>query len=102
MNRHRSIANSPERAPPWLAAADGPERVRRIEVAVDGLYFEHSEVGLANQLRGSSGIRDIVVDPRAGTVSITFDENALSGRAVRRLINECGYEVRGDDSASAR
>ena len=100
MNRHRSIANPPERAPPWLTAADGPERVRRIVVAVDGLYFEHSEVGLANQLRGSTGIRDIVVDSRAGTVAITFDENVLSDRAVRRLINECGYALGGDDRAS--
>lgn len=102
MNRPRSIANSTEHPPHWLAAPPGPERVRRIVVAVDGLYFEHSEVGLANQLRGSTGIRDIVVDSRAGTVSITFDENVLSDRAVRRLINECGYELADDDPASAQ
>ena len=101
MNRHHSIGNAAAH-PPWVAAARRPERVRRIEVAVDGLYFEHSEVGLANQLWGSTGIRDIVVNPRAGTVSIMFDENVLSDQAVRRLINECGYALRGDDPASER
>ena len=99
MNRPRSIANSTEHRPHWLAALPGPDRVRRIVVDIDGLYFEHSQVGLANQLRGSTGIRDIVVDPRAGTVSIMFDENVLSDRAVRRLISECGYELADDDHA---
>lgn len=99
MNRHHSIGNSAEH-PPWVAAACRPERVRRIEVAVDGLYFEHSEVGLANQLWGSTGIRDIVVNPRAGRVSITFDENVLSERGARRLITECGYALGADDRAS--
>ena len=99
MNRYRSLADSLQRPLPWLAAR-GPDQIRRIEVAVDGLYFEHSEVGLANQLRGSTGIRDIVVDPRGGKVSITFDENVLSDGKVRHLITECGYALGGDDRAS--
>ena len=82
-------------------APRAPVEPRRVTVPVYGLYYEHSNVGLARQLRGTAGIIDVVVDPQAGTATITFDGNLLTVRAVEYLINECGYELGSRDAADA-
>jgi hypothetical protein len=78
-------------------ASRAPAHARCVTFAVGGLYYEHCEIGLAYQLHGSRGIIDVVVDSRAGTASITFDEQQMTEKAVEHLISECGYELDGRD-----
>lgn len=87
---------------PRSAPAPVPAQVRRVTVAVNGLHYEHSPVGLAHQLHGNPGIVDVAVDTRAGTALITFDETRLSEDAVIHLVSECGYELGRRDIASAK
>ncbi len=84
------------------AAPPVPGHMRRVTLAINGLYYEHSPIGLAYQLQGSTGIVDVFVDSRRGTASITFDESRLSEKAVEHLVSECGYELgRGEAGAEA-
>ena len=96
--RLASVRNS-EFAAAHSTASRAPDHVRRVTLAVRGLYYEHCEIGLAYQLHGSAGIVDVVVDSRAGTAAITFDARRLSEKAVGRLVSECGYEVAGRAAA---
>lgn len=83
----------------YAAPLDAPARLRRITIAVKGLYYEGSPIGLAHQLLANPGIVDVAVDTRAGIASITFDETPLSEDAVIHLISECGYELGQRDVA---
>ena len=88
---------SPERGSGYSAMRSSASRVpvqaRCVTLAINGLYYEHCEIGLAYQLHGSTGVVDVVVDPRAGTATITFDECRLSEKRVEQLVSECGYEL---------
>ena len=93
MDTRLGSARDSECAATRSTASREPARTRRVTLAVNGLYYEHSRIGLAYQLHGSAGVLDVVVDSRAGTASITFDEHKLSEKAVEHLISECGYEL---------
>ena len=98
--RLASVRNS-EFAAAHSTASRAPDHVRRVTLAVRGLYYEHCEIGLAYQLHGSAGIVDVVVDSRAGTAAISFDERRLSEKAVERLVSECAHEIVGRATAGA-
>jgi len=68
-------------------------RLRGVTLDVRGLWFEHSDVGLAHQLGRYEGIADIVVDPRAGRATVRFDEGRLTEADVRRLVSGFGYDI---------
>ena len=95
--RHRDAYTSrPEYLEPRVQRLAVPPRAQRVTLAVAGLYFEHSEIGLANQLRGMPGIIDVGIDTRAGTASITFDPGRWREKAICRLIDACGYSLARD------
>lgn len=98
-SRYAPARAAASRAP--RMTGDAASRVRRVTVAVNGLYYENSLIGLAHQLHKCPGILDVAVDPRAGTALITFDESRLSEDAVIRLISDCGYELGRRDVAHA-
>lgn len=64
-------------------------------VAVDGIQYEQSDVGLGRQLRRCDGVVRVDVDARAGIADITYDESRISPRRLRDLIAQNGYSVAG-------
>ena len=95
--RHRDASTSrPEYLEARVERLPVPPHAHHVTLAVAGLYFEHSEIGLANQLRGMPGIIDVGIDTRAGTASITFDPRRWSEQAICRLIDACGYSLPRD------
>ena len=65
--------------------------MRREIVAVDGMQYERSEVGLGRQLRRCAGVVRVDVDARAGIADITYDESHITPRRLRELIAQSGY-----------
>jgi hypothetical protein len=63
---------------------------------VEGLVFEHSQVGLARQLTHRSGIEGVDVNSRAGTARIHYNQGRITPDDIRRLIAECGYQYLGE------
>lgn len=62
---------------------------------VEHLEYEHSVVGLRNQLQRLPGIREVMTDPRAATATVDYDSCRCGAREVARMIEECGYRCGG-------
>jgi len=65
----------------------------RERIAVDGLQYENSAVGLAHQLRHCAGIISVDVDSSAGIAEIVYKRSRLTPDALRNLIVQCGYKL---------
>lgn len=71
--------------------------MRRDIIAVDGLQYEDSPVGLARQLGRFPGVLQVDVEPESGIAEITYEEAYISSGQLHDLIEQCGYAVpRGD------
>jgi hypothetical protein len=62
-------------------------------IAVDGLQFESSAVGLARQLRRCPGIISVNVDSGLGVAEVVYEESGVSPGTLRHLIIQCGYSL---------
>lgn len=67
--------------------------MRREIVAVDGVHFERSEIGLGKQLSRCPGIVRVSVDAQAGLADILYDEARTTPTRLRELIAQYGYSV---------
>lgn len=67
--------------------------MRREIVAVDGVHFERSEIGLGKQLSRCPGIVRVSVDAQAGLADILYDESHTTPTRLRELIAQYGYSV---------
>lgn len=62
---------------------------------VEHLGYEHSVVGLRNQLQRMPGIRAVATDPDASEATVEYDVCCCGPREVARMIEECGYRCGG-------
>lgn len=69
-----------------------PSAVRTARFRVDHLHFEHTVLGLAQQLAAAPGVRRVELDARTGQVDIDFDERTTSPARLERTICDCGYD----------
>lgn len=67
---------------------------------VDHLNFEHTMLGVGSQLAQCPGVLHVDVDRRTSLVAIDYDERTVSPSRLERMICDCGYECRGDDSSA--
>jgi hypothetical protein len=65
--------------------------MKRIDIAIEQVAFEHSDLGLGVQLRRMRGVSDVKIDHELRIAHITFDDQRLSVADVRRLVDGCGY-----------
>jgi Cu2+-exporting ATPase len=65
--------------------------VKTITVPVEGLNFASCAQSIEKRLGAFSGIREAAASYVTQTVTITFDEFALSEATVRDLVRDCGF-----------
>jgi hypothetical protein len=65
--------------------------MKRIDIDIDHVVFEHSCVGLARQLADFSGVAGVDIDWNRRYASITYDDTRLSVADIRRVVDGCGY-----------
>jgi len=58
---------------------------------VAGMTCEHCRTAVAGEVGGVDGVRDVVVDLEAGTLTVRGDR--LDDAAVESAVGEAGYEV---------
>jgi len=61
---------------------------------VDGMSCEHCAKAVTNAVSGVSGVKDVSVDLKNGTVSFSLDSGKAALDAVAAAITEEGYTVR--------
>jgi Cu2+-exporting ATPase len=65
--------------------------VKTITVPVEGLNFASCAQSIEKRVGSFSGIHEVAASYVTQTVTITFDEHALSEATVRDLVRDCGF-----------
>ncbi|MCC6316603.1 MAG: hypothetical protein IT361_02840 [Gemmatimonadaceae bacterium] len=65
--------------------------MKRVDIAIEQVIFEHSPIGLRPQLSRVRGVSKVEVDPGAYVAHITYDDAQLTVDDVRSLVDGCGY-----------
>jgi Cu2+-exporting ATPase len=65
--------------------------MKTITVPVEGLNFASCAQSIEKRLSGFSGVREVGASYVTQTVTITFDERALSEATIRALVRDCGF-----------
>ena len=58
-----------------------------------GMSCNHCKMTIEKAVRGLPGITGVNADPDTKKVEIDFDEKTVTPEAIRRAIEEAGYEV---------
>jgi copper ion binding protein len=64
-----------------------------ITMNVKGMSCNHCVNAIESSLKGLNSVQNTKVDLKANTVTVTFDEAAISQNALKELIQEAGYEI---------
>jgi Cu2+-exporting ATPase len=65
--------------------------VKTITVPVEGLNFASCAQSIEKRLHGFSGVHEVAASYVTQTVTIMFDEQAMSGATIRELVRDCGF-----------
>ena len=65
--------------------------VKTITVPVEGLNFASCAQSIEKRLGTFSGVREVAASYVTQTVTIMFDEQAMSGATIRELVRDCGF-----------
>jgi Cu2+-exporting ATPase len=64
-------------------------------VEVQGLLTAECGLGVEKRLRKLPGVRDASVNPAAGSVTVDYDERAVTLEAIKAAVRDCGYGCTG-------
>ena len=62
-------------------------------LSVPGIHCDHCKMSIEKAVGDLSGVDAVAVDIEAGTVELSFDEQALGLDQIIHAIEEVGYEV---------
>ena len=62
-------------------------------LSVPGIHCDHCKMSIEKAVGGLSGVDAVAVDIKAGTVELSFNEEALGLDQIIGAIEEVGYEV---------
>ena len=65
--------------------------MKTITVPVEGLNFASCAQSIEKRLHGFSGVHEVAASYVTQTVTIMFDEQAMSGATIRELVRDCGF-----------
>lgn len=71
-------------------------------ISVPEIHCDHCKTSIEGALAGLGGVAEAAVDVGERTVSVTYDEGAVSYGALVEAIEEQGYEVPPRASAEER
>lgn len=62
-------------------------------IAVKGMSCAHCEARVNGALSALNGVKDTKASAKKASVTVKFDESAVSLDTIRHAITEAGYEV---------
>lgn len=62
-------------------------------LTVPGINCGHCKMAIEGAVKKLPGISSVLADPASKTVSLDFDESAVSPEAVKKAIEGAGYTV---------
>lgn len=66
---------------------------RQVVLRVEGIEGKGDRIDVINSLRKYSGVLDVDVSARAGTVTVNFDPNNIIEEDLRQTIEAAGYKA---------
>ena len=69
--------------------------MRTTTLEVRGLFEELDHLGVEKQLLMTPGVTAARANPASESVTVDFDEKAVSAEALRKLVADCGFHCRG-------
>lgn len=77
----------------------GNEKVETVEFKCDGMFCSGCEQTITKEVNKLDGIKEVVADSKAKYVKVTFAGNVTNKDAIRKAINDAGYDT--EDSKSS-
>jgi copper chaperone CopZ len=62
---------------------------------VKGMFGEHCERAIIDSLSHITGVSNVIVRMREGTISFSYDPKVVSLMSIKDLITDEGYDVVG-------
>jgi copper chaperone len=73
--------------------------VETVEFKCDGMFCSGCEQTITKEVNKLDGIKEVVADFKAKFVKVTFAGNVTNKDAIRKAINDAGYDT--EDSKSS-
>jgi len=64
-------------------------------IAIEGMHCHKCEVSLKHALQARTGVYEVEVDFPTRQASVLYDNDAISVKALMKLINQSGYRATG-------
>ena len=67
--------------------------MKEVVIKVEGMMCDGCKSGVEKALNAQPGVREAVVDLKAGTAAVKFDEAAVTPEQLRAAVEDVGYDA---------
>ncbi len=79
----------------WKCKFKGGQDMRTMTMAVEGMHCQGCEVLVKEGLEELDGVEKADVSHASGTLTVVYDEGAVTPEAFRKVVEDAGYRVSG-------